>query len=381
MQGMRVAVQPEVLRWACERAGFTPERAPEALPMLGAWLSGQKQPTIKQLEGFAKKTHTPVGYFFLDTPPADVVPIPDFRTVRGKQIGRPSANLLDTIYACQERQAWFREHLQRSGGQPASFVGEFTVRTGVMRAADEMRARLGFELAARKNDKTWEDALRRFIAQAEALGVLVMVNGVVGSNTHRKLNPEEFRGFALADALAPLVFINGADSKSAQMFTLAHELAHIWLGKSALSDVGPDAAPAHGVETWCNQVAAELLVPMKDFLAQHDPKRLLVEELQRLARIYKVSTLVVLRRVLDAGRISRRAFHLAYEAELARIKRAKGSGGDFYATTNARVGKRFLRAVIADTLEGETLFTDAFRLMGFSSQKAFDRLAVDLGVR
>src|SRR5258708_21057731 len=101
---------------------------------------------------------------------------------------------------------------------------------------------------------TWTEALRRFIEQADALGVLVMVNGVVGSNNRRKLDPQEFRGFALADNLAPLVFINGADSKAAQMFTLAHELSHIWLGLSAVPHPQPSLVPEHDAERCCNLV-------------------------------------------------------------------------------------------------------------------------------
>jgi Zn-dependent peptidase ImmA (M78 family) len=378
---IRIAVQPQLLKWACERSGIAIDDIPDELPMLSQWLSGAKQPTLKQLEGFARKTHTPVGYLFLDTPPIETIPIPDFRTHRNKKVRRPSANLLDTIYGCQERQDWYRAYQHSNGEEALSFIGSLTLRTSVVAAANTMRGTLGFRLEDRSAFATWEEALRQFVEQAEAIGVLVMTNGVVGSNTHRTLDPKEFRGFALVDPLAPVVFVNGADSKSAQMFTLAHELAHVWLGKTALSDVGPETQSDDGVESWCNQVAAELLVPMVEFRRQFKPSAELPAELKRLARVYKVSTLVILRRVLDLGGISKRDFNVAYEAELARIAGVGSSGGNFYSTAPIRVSKRFLRAIIASTYSGHTLFTDAFRMVGFQSSKAFSQLATNLGIR
>jgi Zn-dependent peptidase ImmA (M78 family) len=208
----------------------------------------------------------------------------------------------------------------------------------VVRSASSIRTALGFHLEAQRRLPTWTDAMRRFIELADALGVLVMVSGVVGSNNQRPLDPEEFRGFALADPLAPLVFINGADTKAAQMFTLAHELAHLWLGESALSDACAAEAPTQVVERWCNRVAAEMLIPLSVFSAVHDPEADLRGELDRLARRFKVSTLVVLRRMHDASSLMGDAYWRAYNAEVERLQELSGgSGGNFYLTLGARV--------------------------------------------
>jgi Zn-dependent peptidase ImmA (M78 family) len=344
-------------------------------------MSEQAQPTLKQLEDFANATHTPFGYFFLTQPPVETVPIPDFRTVRGEAVERPSPDLLDTIYICQQRQEWYREYARVTGERPFPFVGSAKPTDDVVATAAAMRDTLAFDLEERRQMPTWMDALRRFIEQADNLGVLVMVNGVVGSNNRRKLNPHEFRGFALADPLAPLVFINGADTKAAQMFTLAHELAHLWLGESALTDVEPRSAPTDAIEKWCNRVAAELLVPLAVLRQEYASHASLRSELDRLARRFKVSTLVILRRIHDAGAITRDRFWREYDAELERLQNVpRASGGDFYLTTAARVGKRFARAVVSSTWEGRSSFTEAFGLLGFKKMSTFRELGQSLGV-
>lgn len=379
---VRVDVNPAMLRWARERAGIEQDALAHRFPKLADWESQEARPTLKQLEDFAKATHAPIGYLFLNEPPVERIPIPDFRTVENRRGGRPSPDLLETIYLCQQRQEWYREHARSLREEPLPFIGSVTLASDVQRAADEIRHALGFDIEARRQCPTWTDALRRFIEQADRLGVLVMVNGVVGSNNRRKLNPNEFRGFALSDDLAPLVFINGADSKSAQGFTLAHELAHLWLGQSALSDAEPASAPTHRVEDWCNRVAAELLVPLAIFREQFRRDEALRAALDRLARYFKVSTLVVLRRIHDAGGLTRDELWQAYREELEHlreIQRAR-SGGDFYLTLGVRVGKRFARALVVDTLEGQTLHRDAFRLLGFSKLSTFRELAHNLGV-
>lgn len=377
----RVEVKPSLIRWAIERSRVDFDTLVQRFPKLQDWEQGGVRPTLKQLESFAKATHTPVGFFFLTEPLAEKVPIPDFRRVAGTQIRGPSADLLDTIYLCQQRQDWYRDYARASGDEPRSFVGSARIQNDVVTAANRIREAIGFDLDKRRQLPTWTDALRNFIELADGLGVLVMVSGVVGSNNKRKLDPQEFRGFALADQLAPLVFINGSDSKAAQMFTLAHELAHIWLGETAVSDTEVSVVPDNAVESWCNRVAAELLVPLAAFRAEYARGRRLEGELDRLARVYKVSRLVILRRIYDIGGISRDVFFGAYQRELDRLRELpKGSGGDFYLTLGARASKTFARALVASTLEGRTPFTEAFRLLGFKKMATFSELGRTLGV-
>lgn len=369
-----------MLRWARERARLPEEALARRLPQLPAWERGEKRPTLKQIETFAKATSTPVGYLFLPVPPVERVPIPDFRTIADERIKRPSPDLLDTVYICQQRQEWYREFARSEGEAALSFVASATVTSSVEETADRMRAALGLEVEQRRRLPTWTDALRHFIGQADQRGVLVMVSGVVGSNNRRKLDPEEFRGFALSDEIAPLVFVNGSDTKAAQMFTLAHELAHVWLGQSALSDVGPTSAPENRIERWCNQVAAELLVPLSALRVEYRVETPLDGECNRLARVFKVSSLVILRRLHDLGALTRDDMWTAYNEEVERLRSIpRGDGGDFYLTQAARVSKRFARALVSSTLEGQTLYRDAFRLLGFSKLETFRELGRSLG--
>ena len=382
---IRAPVNPSLLRWARERAGFAQEDLAAKFKKLPEWESGELQPTLKQAEAFAREVHAPVGYLFLSEPPEEAVPIPDFRTFTGHAITRPSPNLLDTIYACQERQSWYRDFARVAGEPGLSFVGSASVRTSPKTVAEQMRESLGFDLAVRRECPTWTDALRLFIRQADEAGVLVMVSGIVMSNTNRRLDPGEFRGFALCDPLAPLIFVNGKDTKAAQMFTLAHELAHIWLGATALSNLG--AAPGQGFrneEVWCNAVAAEFLVPLDALRTDLRRDEPLPEALSRLARTFKVSTLVILRRLLDAGWLTRERFDAAWAQEnehLRKLVQASATGrGNFHRTTVARVGRRFARALVMSTLEGQTLYRDAFRMLGVRKTETFNNLGREAGV-
>jgi Zn-dependent peptidase ImmA (M78 family) len=378
---LRVEIKPELLTWARQRADYDQEALVHRSPKLIAWELGSVKPTLKQLEDFARATHTPLGFLFLSEPPIEHIPIPDFRTVGNGHLNRPSPDLLDMIYVCQQRQEWYRDFARSERLSALPFVGSATLKSNVELMAASMRHALEFDIEERRQLPTWTDALRRFIEQADELGIMVMCSGVVLNNNYRPLDPDEFRGFALSDALAPLVFINGADTKAAQMFTLAHELAHIWLGQSAVSDAQASQPSDHEVERWCNRVAAELLVPIAVLRGEYRDDSVLETEVNRLAKRFKVSTLVILRRIHDAGGLTREMFWQAYEEELERLLAIQsGSGGNFYLTQAARVSKRFARALVISTLEGQTLHRDAFRMLGFAKLETFKKLGRSLGV-
>lgn len=382
---VRVDVAGDVLQWAVERAGWDEETVARRAPRLDEWIVGTQKPTLKQIEKFASDTHTPFGALFLPEPPVEEVPIPDMRTLGNQAVPRPSADLLETIYLCQNRQEWYRDFAQDSGMLPLDFVGSATPATPPELVASRIRELLDLELTGRGAFANWQDALRRLIDRVEGIGVLVMVSGIVGGNTHRALNPEEFRGFALSDPLAPLVFVNGADTKAAQIFTLIHELAHIFLGESALSDAAMSTPHAEAVELWCNEVAAEVLVPLAALRTDYggDPTE---DELERLASRYRVSTLVVLSRIHEAGLLGWEDYRGRYEQERERImsilaeRRGEAGGGNYYYTQPLRLSRRFAHSVISSTLEGSTPYRDAYRLLGTKKHSTFENLAAELGV-
>lgn len=362
----RIAVSHQVLRWAVHRSRRQPEDLNERFPDLPRWITGEKRPTLRQLETFARATFTPLGYFFLPEPPEEPLPIPYFRTADAEEPDQPSPELLETIQMMQQRQDWMREFLQDQGFEPLGYVGSAHLNQDSVHVARQMRNTLGLDGNWAALHSTWTDALRGLREAMDDVGVLVVVNGILGNNTHRKLDVTEFRGFVLVDRYAPLVFVNGADSKAAQMFTLAHELAHIFLGSSAIFDLRLMQPADDAVEQFCNQVAAEFLVPedeLRDFWpAVHN----MPDPFQALARQFKVSEIVVARRALDLGLIQRQAFFEFYQAYMQRDRDTASTqqGGDFYRNQNLRVGKRFASTVIRAAREGKILYTEAYKLTG-----------------
>lgn len=378
----RVPVRPEMLRWARERAGHDVRDFAPRFPQLPAWERGEKQPTFRQLEAFARATHTPFGYLFLPEPPEERLPIPDFRTVKNRP-SRPSPDLLDTIYTMQRRQDWLREERIECEADPLDFVGSARLSDQPAAVGQEMRRSAGLSAGWAADVATWEMAVSELRRRIEALGAMAVINGIVGNNTHRKLDVDEFRGFALTDRHAPLIFVNGADAKSAQMFTLAHEFAHVWLGPegegvSGFEGIFPGDAR---IEKFCDEAAAEFLVPARELKEHWQGVRRTSDPFERVARYFKVSPIVAGRRAMDLRLVNRDTFFDFYNAYIKRERQRanKAGGGDFYNNQNTRVGATFATSVIRAAMEGRLTFKEAYDLTGLRGG-AFQEYAQRLGI-
>lgn len=375
----RVAVNTEILKWATNRSGKT-DTIFLKFPNLPKWLNNESQPTLKQLESFAKATSTPLGYFFLSTPPVIKLPIPFYRTIDDQHLSNPSVDLIDTVQAMERRQAWMSEYYIDQDYDPLQFVGSRHIDDNPIKIAKEIREKLGLQSGWASQFHAWEDALRMLFYKVDDLGINLVVNGIVGNNTHRKLDTNEFRGFVLVDKYAPLIFINGADGKAAQMFTLAHELAHVWFGVSAAFDL-IQLQPANiDVEKACNTVAAEFLVPETELREIWPEAKNLVDRFQVLARNFKVSEIVTARRCLDLSLIVREEFFEFYKSYMDRVEEKRGgrSGGNFYASQNFRIGRRFGESVARAIAEGKLQYNEGYRLTGISGN-TFSEFVARLG--
>lgn len=280
----------------------------------------------------------------------------------------------------QRRQSWMRDELIEQGQSALSFIGSLTRHVRIESAAGRILKTLKLSEEWASKCPTWEDALVVLRESAEDAGIFVATNSRVGLSNRRTLDPEEFRGFVLCDAYAPLIFVNGADTKSARMFTMAHELAHLWLGYSGLFNLIHMQPNSDAREKYCNRVAAELMVPRKHLITRWEEACDTENPFTAVARWFKVSPLVVARRALDLDLIGKAAFFVFYKQQQeewqqlkAKEKRKEG-GPNFYTVQNARLGRRFAYAVVCAAREGRLPYRDAYQLTGLKGN-TFDEYA------
>lgn len=367
MMAVNISVNNDILTWAIARAGYELPDFVEKYPRITDWLSGAKQPTVKQLEDFSNRVHLPFGYLFLPKPPNETINFPFFRTGRKEGTDRVSLNVYDTILDLQRRQEWLVAYVEELGNDALPYVSRFDKLTNPMDVVQDIRGTLGLSPSWTAGCPTWEDALDTLVKKIEEIGIIVVFNGIVGNNTHRVIPVEECRGFVLVDEYVPFMFVNSADAKAAQLFTIVHELAHVWLGRSAGFDfrqLMPSDDPA---ERLCDQVAAEFLVP-EALLRAHWTG---IADIQKLATKFKVSKIVIARRALDLGLISRATFFQVYNtymAEFAAKKQGQEPGGNFYFTTRRRVSPTFAAYIDSAVKADKLLYRDAYKLTGLNGK-------------
>ncbi|STC68554.1 ImmA/IrrE family metallo-endopeptidase [Corynebacterium pilosum] len=379
----RVPARPHMVQWALDQA-TDPDAAIEKTPHLIEWLEGTQQPTFRELERFASRVGVPFGFFLLDQEPDFPLSTNDFR--EGTQAhGEASAELRQVLLTCEQRQNWFREYKLNLGHGALDFVGEAS-DLPPKRAAALMCHALNWDVDQRRGSTS--DARASLITAFEELGGLVVVNSMVGDNVHKPLDPTEFRGFSLVDEVAPLVFINSnqkgevKQTLNAQIFTLAHEFAHVWLGTGGIGNHRGMSAPRSEIEKWCNDTASEFLVPADDLRERVRGKEFNVDLLEQLARVYKCGTLVILLALRDHQIFLFQDFPVTYREELKRLRdiqsrndREKKGGGDSRFNRRLRIGETFSRAVINELAAGAILPTEALSLTGIKSMSSFDSYA------
>lgn len=356
-----INVNPKLLEWAIIRAGYELHEFIAKLPNVQLWIDRTKKPTVKQLEGFSKKVHVPFGYLFLPEPPKEKLPIPFFRTNDTKAT-QVSVNVYDTILLMQQRQDWLRNYLKDNECAALPFVSKFINRPNVQEIVADIRKTLDLNENWASNYSTWQDALYHLIQQIEDKGIITIFNGVVENNGHRKIPVDECRGFVLVDDMAPFMFINNSDFKAAQMFTIGHELAHIWTGHSAGFDFRKLQPADDPIELLCDKVAAEFLVPENTFNVVWSKN----PNIKYVSRYFKVSEIVIARRALDTGKMAKKQFFDFYEEyinrEFARKENQGDSGGNFYATTKRRLSITFAAHINNAVKSGKLLYRDAYKL-------------------
>ena len=369
-------ITPDVAKWARERSGVSHAQLAASLGIdpdeLVAWEKGGASPPFGKAQEMARILRIPFGYLFLSTPPTEQPAIPDLRTVGEDQRGRLSPDFIEVLNDALIKQEWYREHLEQHKTKKLAFVGRFRPADGVLRVAADLSEVISIP-ELRNAAHSWDEFLRLLTRSTEAVGVMVMRSGIVGANTHRTLSVNEFRGFAISDDIAPMVFINGQDSRAAQIFTLAHELAHIWIDQSGISNPDEIRIPTEHksqIERFCNGVSAEVLVPRHEFL-QHATATLTEQTTQKLAAHFRVSNVVILRRAYELDVITKSEFFRLIAEEKRRqeerqlreqVEEERG-GGNFYATLVVRNSAILTTAVVSAFKEGTLSHSDTARLL------------------
>lgn len=385
MASVEALVTPEVIKWAREQMSLSLEEAARKIgrPVedVAGWEDGSRRPTIAQLREASRVYKRPLAVFYLPAPPKGFSTLRDFRSLPESSPRQYSPELALLIRTADFRNRWLSEYLENDGVEPLPFVASASLGDPPGRVAADIRETLAITQTDLRHCSGRDEASRLWIRKAEAIGIFVF--------RLRSVSLAEARGFVISNAYAPMIFINANDAKAGQIFTLAHELAHIWLGHTGISNLETHGRmidqEASAVETFCNQVAAEVILPPQDFrkswaVAEGD----LDTKIARLAREFKVSELVIARRLFQEGIIARQVYEQIQTDVQKRWqeesrKEKKGGPVDYSVKMAAQNGHMFTKTVIAGFLSGAVSGRDASELLNVKINN-FSKLGKAVGL-
>ncbi len=374
-------ISQDILDWVVKQT-TSDSVIPKTLPMIKEWQRGTKIPTYNQIEAASRDTRIPLGYFFLKTPPMEKFTLLEYRTIKSQEFEQPSRDLIDTIQDMEQIIEWTKNNLNAEGADINSVVGKLKDITDIGTISTYIRDTLGLAENWFEKTKNAEDSFKKLRTVISDAGIVVMMNGIVRGNTHRPLDVHEFRALTIIDDYAPLIFINTNDSTNGRLFSLLHEFVHICLGVNNLfNDRYSSGKNVSSIETLCNAVAAEVLVPSNVFLSKWKEsgtdEASLVNRIMQLALFFSCGPVVIARKALDARKIDSNQYrHISEEATRHFIekKNSQPSGGNYYATLSSRVDRRFFNLLFKSVSEGKTQYTEAFRLTN-TNRITFSKLA------
>ena len=383
MPAVNVNIQPEIISWALSQTQKE-KLGDKLMNNIVQWLDGTKTPTFNQIEDFSRKSNIPLGYFFLKTPPVEKIKLLEYRTIDSAQLANPSRNLIDTVQEMENIQDWMKDYRQELGFDVLPLVGCMKSTRDVQSVVDRIRKDLELDNTWHTKCKDSREAFGYIRRQLEICGVTVMMNGVVGKNTHRALDINEFRAFAMVDEWAPLIFINAADSNGARLFSLLHEAAHIWLGIDDLyNDRHNRIEGVSAVEVMCNAVAAELIVPKDIFLNKwNESVADVYAAVTELAGYFRCGEIVIARKALDCQKITHNVYDRVVQMAIDNYNQMKEKrerpGGNYYNTMGSRLDGTFVKALCESVNMGRTSYTEAYRLTN-TSCKTFSEIVQHFG--
>lgn len=378
-----VEISPAVLAWVGQQ--ISAENDTQITALLSRWMNKEEKPNTKTIRRVSQATHIPFGYFFLKYPPQEECNLIHCRTINSTSIKTQSRDFIDVYNSMLNVQNWMSEYNRETLGlEPLSFVGRYNENNSPMEIAVNIRHELELSEDFFIQEKSSESSFNYLRKRISESGILVMKNAVVGSNTHRKLDIKEFRAFTIINNYAPLIFINGNDTKTGKLFSLAHELAHIWIGSNSLFNDLYSNLSVSKSEQICNAVAAEILTPISIFKYKWTESKIdSIAKISILADVFHCSKLVIARRALDLKFINQKTYTEIQSQTRTQLEtspsdsKSKFGGGSFYNTLKSNWDKNFVLALDYSTKAGTTPYLDAYRLTGFKS-KTFQNLVAKL---